>query len=49
MKQNEELLIGKPIENKDPNDHNGTVMASVLSPNKSVNRKRAFIGSSYTI
>lgn len=45
MKQNEELLIGKPIENKDPNDHNGTVMASVLSPKKSINRKRAFIES----
>ena len=45
MKLNEELLIEKSIENKDPNDHNGTVMASVLTPNKSINQKRAFIES----
>ncbi len=45
MKLNEELLVEKPIENKDPNDHNGTVMASVLTPNKSINQKRAFIES----
>lgn len=45
MKENQELLIGEKIENKDPNQHNGTVMPSVIPSKKEHNKKSAFIES----
>lgn len=45
MKENQEILKEKRIENKEPYQHNGTVMPSVIATKKGENKKRAFIES----